>query len=367
MTTNVEYVKQPFLVFQPLSDFHFNSIHRDVSNAGIKCNLATLRSRLESDFSPRFNPFTYYFSNLSWDGTTDFIQSLADTVIVPPDDKVWWSTCLKKWLVAMAGSLVDDKTVNQTVIVFSGEQGLGKTTWVQSLVPEELKTYLYNGTINPDNKDTLTYLSECMLINLDELEGLNKTKTDSLKDLITKPTIKVRKAYAHSPESLVRRASFIGSVNGTEFLSDITGSRRFLCFGVEKIDYKHSIPIREVLGQAFYLFTSGYKHWFSDDEVQEIHSRNECFRQRSLEEQLVTKYFQPCSKEAGNRFLAATDILKHISSCEGIPFDQSSCVRMGKALKALGFIKVKKSGISKYIVNEIIPIRDTMLQSSIAA
>lgn len=267
----------------------------------------------------------------------------------------------------MVGSLVRDETVNQTVIVFSGAQGLGKTTWVQSLVPEELKTYLYNGTINPDNKDTLTYLSECMLINLDELEGMNRTKTDSLKDLITKPTIKVRKAYGHSPECLVRRASFIGSVNGTEFLSDVTGSRRFLCFNIEKIDFRHSLSIDKVLGQALNLFRSNYTHWFSDDEIKKINIRNECFRQQSLEEQLVTKYFQPCAKEAGIIFLAATDILKHVSLKEGIPFDQSSSVRMGKALKALGFVKVKKSGISKYIVKEVIPIRDSLLNSAVAA
>jgi predicted P-loop ATPase len=43
-------------------------------------------------------------------------------------------------------------------------------------MPKQLKEYIFSGTINPNNKDTLIHLAECMLINLDELENLNKTE-----------------------------------------------------------------------------------------------------------------------------------------------------------------------------------------------
>lgn len=57
---------------------------------------------------------------------------------------------------------------------------------IKKLMPLELKQYIFSGSINPNNKDTLIHLAECMLINLDELENLNRTEIGSLKELITK-------------------------------------------------------------------------------------------------------------------------------------------------------------------------------------
>ena len=147
----------------------------------------------------------------------------------------------------MVGCVLDDKVINHTVIVFSGKQGLGKTTWVEKLVPRKLKEYLFSGTINPNNKDTLVQLSECMLINLDELENLNRSEIGSLKEIITKTQIRMRKAYGHNNETMPRRASFAGSVNTAQFLNDTTGSRRFRCFEVENIEYTHNIDIHKVV------------------------------------------------------------------------------------------------------------------------
>ena len=39
----------------------------------------------------------------------------------------------------MVACVVNEKQINQTVIVFSGKQGLGKTTWIEKLMPKELK------------------------------------------------------------------------------------------------------------------------------------------------------------------------------------------------------------------------------------
>ena len=153
----------------------------------------------------------------------------------------------------MVGCVLDDKVINHTVIVFSGKQGLGKTTWVERLVPKQLKEYLFSGTINPNNKDTLVQLAECMLINLDELENLNRSEIGSLKEIITKTQIRMRKAYGHNNETMPRRASFAGSVNTAQFLNDSTGSRRFLCFELEGIKYQHSVDINMAFSQALFL------------------------------------------------------------------------------------------------------------------
>jgi predicted P-loop ATPase len=212
----------------------------NVLKGRIKTNLSSLRNLLYSDFCELFNPFEDYFFNLpTYDEKTDYITELANTITTTKQDL--WQQCFKKWLVAMVGCVLDDKVINHTVIVFSGKQGLGKTTWVEKLVPKQLKEYLFSGTINPNNKDTLVQLAECMLINLDELENLNRSEIGSLKEIITKTQIRMRKAYGHNNETMPRRASFAGSVNTAQFLNDSTGSRRFLCFELEGIQYQHDV------------------------------------------------------------------------------------------------------------------------------
>jgi len=92
----------------------------------------------------------------------------------------------------------------------------------------------------------MVYLSECLLINLDELASLNRGKESALKEVITKNEIRVRKVYRRNPESLIRRASFTGSVNDSQILTDTTGSRRFLIHEVESINYTTPIDMDKV-------------------------------------------------------------------------------------------------------------------------
>ncbi len=92
----------------------------------------------------------------------------------------------------------------------------------------------------------MIYLSECLIINLDELASLNKGKESALKEVITKNAIRVRKVYRRNPESLIRRASFTGSVNDPQIISDTTGSRRFLIHELLQIDYQTPIDMDRV-------------------------------------------------------------------------------------------------------------------------
>ena len=68
----------------------------------------------------------------------------------------------------MVACVLDEKQVNQTVIVFSGKQGLGKTTWMEKLMPKQLKPafntqistedgFVTNYTIHQTTTDTATY------------------------------------------------------------------------------------------------------------------------------------------------------------------------------------------------------------------
>ncbi len=334
-----------------MNDFIENSMLRECLKGRIKTNLSSLRNLLYSDFCQLFNPFEDYFFNLpTYDEKTDYITELADTITTTKQDL--WKQCFKKWIVAMVGCVLDEKIINHTVIVFSGKQGLGKTTWVEKLVPKQLKEYLFSGTINPNNKDTLVQLAECMLINLDELENLNRSEIGSLKEIITKTQIRMRKAYGHNNETMPRRASFAGSVNTAQFLNDSTGSRRFLCFELEGIQYQHEVNIDDVFSQALFLFKSGFRHWFDQEEIKSITENNEQYQLRSPEEELLLTWFEPCEKEKANSFLNASQIATKLAEKAKININDGTINKLGKALKKHNFIRLKKNGIFVYALIE---------------
>ncbi len=343
----IEYKFKEESKYKILSDYIANSILRELQKNKIGAYSTSLRSLLNSNFSEVYDPFVEYFNSLpEWDGQTDHIAALAATVKTNDDEL--WQACFKKWLVAMVACALDDETINHTVIVFSGKQGVGKTTWMLNLIPDQLKTYKFSGTINPNNKDTIIQLSECMLINLDELENLNKSEIGSLKELITKNGIRIRRPYGINNENLPRRASFAGSVNCKQFLNDTTGSRRFLCFESLEINFNHGIDLSKVYAQAYHLFKSKeFKFWFDQEEIEKISANNEQYSVISVEEELLLSNYEPAEVEGCNLFLSATEIATALAEKANSSISNSMVNKLGKALREYKFPRLKRG--SRYV------------------
>lgn len=352
VTGKLEYKKVRNQMYKPITDFVENSILREVLKAKVKCSIQGLRYLLLSDYVEQFDPFKDYFSTLpEINQEVDYITELANTITTTNQEL--WLECFKKWFVAMVACVTNEKVVNQTVIVFSGKQGIGKTTWMEKLVPKPLKDYLFSGTINPNNKDTLIHLAECMLINLDELENLNKTEIGSLKEIITKSHIRMRKAYGHNNETLPRRASFAGSVNTAQFLNDTTGSRRFLCFEVEHIEYHHNVNLDYCYKQALHLIDQGFRYWFNNEEIKNINQNNEQYQIKTPEEELLLTWFEKADRETATAFLNTTQIATRLAYFSNININSGTVNQLGKALKKHGFMRISKNGSYVYAVKEL--------------
>ena len=74
-----------------------------------------LETVLDSGFVQEFQPFRYYLNRLPpWDGQ-DYILSLSATVSVKGgiERQLFFAQILKRWLVGMVASWLDEETVNQ--------------------------------------------------------------------------------------------------------------------------------------------------------------------------------------------------------------------------------------------------------------
>ena len=225
---------------------------------------------------------------------------------------------------------------------------VGKTTWLNNLCPKKLKDYVYHGSMKSNDKDSLTMLSESIIINVDELEALSRKQFEELKELVTKVSVRIRRPYARYAENMPRRASFCASLNSSEFLNDPTGSRRFLVHWTRSINNKHNLDIDQLYTHALHLYLNNEKYWFDRDEIIQINSMNKQFQVELLEEELLLNHFEPAIEECD--CMSASEILLYIQSREeGVKLQVNI---IGKMLAKNGFEKVSRKDRKKWLVKK---------------
>ena len=337
--------------FMPVNDRIVNSLWSQMSTI-TRVNIQDMYRVIESDYVPVFNPFKEYLNNLSKPGEQDYIRELAQTVRVKggEQEQKLWHLYLKKWLVGMVASWISEDVVNNVILVLIGEQGAYKTTWFNYLLPPPLKQYFYTKTnANRMSKDDILTLAQYALVCCEELDTMRPAELNQLKAAVTMPSIDERAAYAHYHEHRKHIASFCGTGNNTQFLSDPTGNRRWLPFEVESIlsPREHPFHNEGIYAQALSLYTSGFQYWFTKEEIQELNRHNKQFETPHLEHELVDLYFRrPIDSELGE-FISVARALQMISN--GIS-QKLSAVNVGRAFSDLGFKRVRTNSSRGFIV-----------------
>ena len=359
ITSRVEYEipadNTDALRFIPVNDRIVNSLWSQMSTI-TRVNIQDMYRVIESDYVPVFNPFKAYLNNLCQSvksvGDRDYIQEFAQTVRVKggEQEQMLWHLYLKKWLVGMVASWISDDVVNNVILVLIGEQGAYKTTWFNYLLPPPLKQYFYTKTnANRMSKDDILTLAQYALVCCEELDTMRPAELNQLKAAVTMPSIDERAAYAHYHEHRKHIASFCGTGNNTQFLSDPTGNRRWLPFEVESIvsPRDHPFHYEGIYSQALALYKSGFQYWFTKEEIQELNRHNRQFETPRLEHELVDLYFRkPTDSELGE-FMSVARALQMISN--GIS-QKLSAVNVGRAFCDLGFKRVRTNSSRGFIV-----------------
>ena len=341
--------------FMPVNDRIVNSLWSQMSTI-TRVNIQDMYRVIESDYVPVFNPFKAYLNNLCQSvksvGDRDYIQELAQTVRVKggEQEQMLWHLYLKKWLVGMVASWISDDVVNNVILVLIGEQGAYKTTWFNYLLPPPLKQYFYTKTnANRMSKDDILTLAQYALVCCEELDTMRPAELNQLKAAVTMPSIDERAAYAHYHEHRKHIASFCGTGNNTQFLSDPTGNRRWLPFEVESIvsPRDHPFHYEGIYSQALELYKSGFQYWFTKEEIQELNRHNRQFETPHLERELVSLYFRVPKEGENGMFMTSARAIQIIGT--GIS-QKLNPTRVGLSFNELGFQRVRYHGIRGYLV-----------------
>ena len=222
--TEFRSVQTPTAEFALLDDREMNTICIEAFNAGLCCRDRDVKRYVRSTYIEAYHPFRLYLESLpKWDGTdrmTDLARRVSSTS--------YWRDCFHRWMLALTAQwmgLNQGIHANSTApLLVSAEQGWHKSTFCKSLVPAPLQAYYTDQLDLSEGHTTEMKLALMGLINLDEFDRLSVRKMAQLKNLMQMPALNLRKAYKKNYRLLPRIASFIGTSNRKDLLTDPTGS-----------------------------------------------------------------------------------------------------------------------------------------------
>lgn len=263
-----------------------------------------------------YSPVVEWVGSKPWDGMDRF-QTLCDSVQSTTPDELK-RTLIKRWLIsAVAAAFSFNGVAAQGVLVFQGDQNLGKTTWFESLIPREVNIehrMLQSGVLlRPDDKDSVKQACSSWLVELGEIDGsMRKSDEAQLKAFITRDEDTMRRPYARKESTYRRRTVFFGSVNPREYLKDDTGNRRFWTIECTSINPKHGIDMQQLWAQVLQWYRDGEHHWLTPDEVNQLNAVNDDHRTRDpIEERLLSAYDWEEDRTFW-RYMSVTDTLLEV-------------------------------------------------------
>ncbi len=301
---------------KPISDIELSAILNRLRDYDMK-DTARMRDAVkEAALRNRYHPVRDYLDGVLWDGECHFDALMRCLSMSSPSAGVFW----RKWLI---GSVAKMLHAHQNyMLVLLGAQGKGKSRLAEWLCP--LPHLFYEGPINTDDKDSQIRLINNWIWEVAELDATTKrSERSALKHFISTRTVKVRVPYGQYDTEKPAAASMIGTINedGTGFLHDPTGNRRFAVVHLDGIDWGYTQINRDQLWAEIYTAYLRGETWELTPYEQEIQAEiNGGHMMVSPLEELLLQYYE-IDKSDTERFTPTMEILERLTTL-GLKGDQ---------------------------------------------
>ena len=322
--------------FHPIDKRAQNSIMLDAQSEGIGVWDRDIDRYLHSNRVPIYNPLEEFLFHLPhWDGK-DRIHALANRV---PCKNPHWELLFHRWFLNMVSHWrgVDKMHANNTSPILVGRQGTHKSTFCREMIPPALRAYYTDSIDFSHKRDAELYLNRFALINIDEFDQITLPQQGFLKHILQKPVVNLRKPHGRSVLELQRYASFIGTSNQKDLLTDPSGSRRFICIEVTgNIDTTQPIDYEQLYAQAMHEIHHGERYWFDSEDEQIMTENNREFEQTPAMLQLFYQYFKTAQTKEEGEFLTPVEILNYLKKKSGMSLSDNKVYHFGRLLQKCG-------------------------------
>ena len=219
---------------------------KDADDAGLRCYMEkvyniTGKERITDGFQlycemHKTNLVQEFLRSLpAWDGVPRLDKLFID--YLGAADNAYIRAVARKSLCAAVARAMQPGVKYDTMPILVGSQGIGKSTLLRLLGRE-----WFNDSLSTfEGKEACEMIQGSWLVELQELNGLNKSEENAVKQFLSKSDDIYREPYGRRTGRYPRRCVFFGTTNDDEFLRDKTGARRFL-----PIDCMAQLPVKSV-------------------------------------------------------------------------------------------------------------------------
>ena len=361
LDNNIELRRKdaPEADFVPLNERLHNSLVMEVQNQLPLCYRSWVNGYLFSGEVPAYHPLRHYLEHLpAWDGR-DYVGEVARQVSTDAQ----WQWVFRRWMRAMVsgwmgGSGESCVFQNQMApLLVSERQVLGKSTFCRSLLPPALRRFYIDKFDLHAESHAEKRLATMALINMDEFDRYSERQMGTLKNLMQLTEVTMRRPHARSSFIQPRTASFIGTSNFSELLTDPTGSRRFYCQLVTQYIGAVGVPHDQLYAQVVAEIAAGEPVVFSKEEEAQIERHNRFFYRESPLQDAVARLFAPAPDEnaQATEWLTASEIFEAVKACSPLTMQGISMNRLGRMLCLLGMKRQHRVDGNRYAVVRLNP------------
>jgi predicted P-loop ATPase len=235
----------------------------------------------------KFHPVRDYLNACKWDGASRIDSLMID--YFGADDNVYTREAIRKMLVGAVARIFEPGVKFDYVMVFVGEQGLRKSSFLAALGRE----WFSDTFLGVHGKESMEQLQGSWIVEIGELAGLSKADVEAIKHFISKQRDQFRPAYSRVQETFYRQCVFFGTTNRAEFLRDATGNRRFLPVDVtrevtgEELD---NLPVSQLWAEAVHLYRNGETLYLSAEAKKIAQIEQDSHREQDERLGLVQRY-----------------------------------------------------------------------------
>lgn len=177
----------------------------------------------------RYNPLKDLIENKKWDGIKRIDDFLKDILkCTSKDERIidYYREVSRMIFYGGIARLYKPGIKFDYMPILIGKQGTGKSTIVDWLA---LNSTYYREITTVEGNDGIECLESGWICEFSELLAMTRQKdVQALKAFITRTADKYRKPYDRYVSTIPRTCIFIGTTNDYEFLTDMTGNRRYL-------------------------------------------------------------------------------------------------------------------------------------------
>lgn len=251
----------------------------------------------------------------------------------------------RKWIVATVANAMGIKANDAQFTVVNNDEGIGKSSLLEFLVPDVLKGYYSKSAKDMNFPDMFT---SNFLINFDEQKGLTKSTAEEYKSILSSLWINVSKRFTTTKQ---RYASACGTSNKDAehggFLLPEMGYRRFAINHIDHIDwegYIKVVDVDQIWAEAVMLLGQSFEYSWNTEDFKEFAEYNSRFIVQTSSFKLVKEFYRLPEEGEEPEFKQPMDILRDLRAARKINSSMNtvSDVNIGIALRQLGYSRFGK-------------------------